>query len=100
MPDRYQAILVPRTQVSGLQGLPGIYPASAAVTSPSTTPPPPTAASGTPSGYTTCAQENQTCSFSGQAKVAYGANGNFNYLTATSSIGCNNATFGDPIVGV
>src|SRR5258706_16345383 len=38
-------------------------------------------------------------SFSGTASVAYGANGAFNYKTATGSIACNNATFGDPIFG-
>ncbi len=52
-----------------------------------------------PSGYTFCANENGTCSFSGTASVAYGANGAFNYKTATNSIACNNATFGDPISG-
>jgi len=55
--------------------------------------------SGGPSGYTFCANENGTCSFSGTASVAYGANGAFNYRTATNSIACNNATFGDPISG-
>lgn len=53
-----------------------------------------------PAGYTLCASENQTCSFTGTRSVAYGANGSFNYKTATGSIGCNNATFGDPISGV
>ncbi len=60
-----------------------------------TTPP-----QGGPAGYTRCASENQTCSFSGSASIAYGANGAFNYRTATNSIVCNNATFGDPISGV
>ncbi len=48
-------------------------------------------------GWTQCASENGTCSFSGTKAVAYGANGAFFYRTATSSIACNNATFGDPI---
>ena len=47
-----------------------------------------------------CAQENQTCLFSGVAQVRYGANGSYFYQTAGSSIGCNNATFGDPLYGV
>ena len=51
-------------------------------------------------GYALCASENQSCSFSGTKNVAYGANGKFNYKTATNGIACNNATFGDPIVGV
>jgi hypothetical protein len=48
-------------------------------------------------GWTQCASENGTCSFSGIRAVGYGANGSFFYRTATSSIACNNATFGDPI---
>jgi alpha-galactosidase len=55
---------------------------------------------GGPEGYTWCANENGTCTFSGTASVAYGANGVFNYRTATNSIACNNATFGDPLSGV
>ena len=58
------------------------------------------APSGGPAGYTFCANENGTCSFSGSASVAYGANGAFNYLSATTSIACNNTTFGDPIANV
>jgi predicted chitinase len=50
-----------------------------------------------PAGYSYCTDENQTCSFSGTRSVAYGANGKFNYKTATGSIACNNGTFGDPI---
>jgi hypothetical protein len=53
---------------------------------------------GGPAGYTFCANENGTCSFSGgTASVAYGANGSFFYKSATGSIACNNATFGDPL---
>ncbi len=48
-------------------------------------------------GWTSCASENGTCSFSGTKAVAYGANGSFFYQNATTSISCNNATFGDPI---
>ena len=51
-------------------------------------------------GYTYCADENGTCTFSGTKLVAYGLNCFYNYLSATGSIGCNNATFGDPIYGV
>jgi serine protease len=32
--------------------------------------------------------------------VRYGANGTFVQQTATNSISCTNATFGDPIPGV
>src|SRR6516164_2163502 len=51
-------------------------------------------------GYAFCAAENGTCSFTGTENVAYGANGNFVFQTATNGIACNNATFGgDPIFG-
>lgn len=59
-------------------------------------PPPPVG----PAGYTYCANENGTCDFAGTASVAYGYNANWVYKTATSSIACNNATFGDPAPGV
>jgi hypothetical protein len=52
-----------------------------------------------PSGWTKCADENGTCTVSGTVTVAYGANGSFVYQTVTGSTGCNNGTFGDPIVG-
>lgn len=55
---------------------------------------------GGPSGYTACASENGTCSFSGTATVAFGAYGSFNDKVATTSIACNNVVFGDPILGV
>jgi hypothetical protein len=54
-----------------------------------------------PSGYTKCADENGTCSFSGTGDVAYGCSGSYNLKTnVNSSISCNNATFGDPVPGV
>jgi hypothetical protein len=58
------------------------------------------ASPGGPAGFTHCANENGTCSFSGMQSVAYGANGAFSYRMPTGSIACNNATFGDPIYGV
>jgi len=58
------------------------------------------APSGGPSGYTACAGENGTCSFSGTEMVAYGSNGGFNYQLASSGIACSNSTFGDPMPGV
>ncbi len=54
---------------------------------------------GSGGGWTNCANENGTCSFSGTMAVRYGANSSYYYRTATGSIACNNATFGDPIVG-
>jgi hypothetical protein len=49
--------------------------------------------------WTSCATENALCSFSGVKKVRYGANGSYFTKFAMNSIGCNNATFGDPIYG-
>lgn len=51
------------------------------------------------SGWTQCASENQQCSFSGTMVVRYGANGEYNYQTATNGIQCANSVFGDPIPG-
>ena len=52
-----------------------------------------------PEGYAFCAAENGNCSFSGTQNVAYGANGKFVFKALANGIACNNATFGDPIVG-
>jgi hypothetical protein len=64
------------------------------ISAPPPPPPPP------PPGWTFCANENQTCTFAGTKLVRYGANGTYVQQTATNSIGCNNATFGDPLPGV
>jgi len=55
--------------------------------------------SGPTQTWTFCSDENGTCSFSGTVTVRYGAGSTFYTQTATNSIACNNATFGDPIVG-
>jgi len=53
-----------------------------------------------PAWYTWIANENDTVALTGTCDVAYGANGNYNYLSGkTGSITFNNATFGDPIFG-
>jgi len=58
-------------------------------------------ASETPAGYTRCAAEGGSASFSQPMDVAYGANGSFNFKSGvTGSITFNNATFRDPISGV
>jgi hypothetical protein len=69
-------------------------PASGAVKSCYITGPPPSFTS-----WTSCAAENGTCSFSGTHEVAYGAGGQYYYKTVTSSTGCSNSVFGDPIPG-
>jgi hypothetical protein len=54
-------------------------------------------AAATSDGWTTCAAEGGTCSFSGTHQVRYGANGYYATRTATGSISCSNAAFGgDP----
>ncbi len=51
------------------------------------------------STWTVCAQENQTCSFSGTKNVRYGANGKFSIKTLSNGTLCSNAVFGDPAPG-
>jgi len=51
-------------------------------------------------GWTVCAGEGKVCSFSGTRQVRYGANGVYATKTATGSIACTNAVFGDPIYNV
>lgn len=59
-----------------------------------------TGGSSGPSGYTYCAREGGTCSYSGSRSVGYGANGHFTYKTISNGTACNNTVFGDPAVGV
>lgn len=47
-----------------------------------------------------CAKERETCSFSGTRVVRYGVSGKFFNKTASNSVACTNAVFGDPAVGV
>lgn len=52
--------------------------------------------------WTTCAQENGTCSFSGTRNVRYGANSTWVVRSVTASNGgvrCSNSVFGDPLPG-
>ncbi len=62
--------------------------------------PTPTPAPTTTTTWVNCAGENGTCSFSGTRQVRYGANGSYGYKSASGSIACSNAVFGDPIFGV
>jgi len=50
--------------------------------------------------WTTCANENGFCSFSGTAPVRYGANGIWFTQTRTNGVACNNSVFGDPVPNV
>jgi endo-1,4-beta-xylanase len=51
--------------------------------------------------YTYCSSENETCTYSGTVDIAYGADGQFNYLQnqSSGSVSCDNETFGDPVYG-
>lgn len=52
--------------------------------------------------WSTCANENQWCDARGTFTVRYGRHGRYTYRTLSTHRGfmCNNATFGDPLVGV
>jgi hypothetical protein len=50
--------------------------------------------------WTTCAKENQRCRLPYAAQVRYGADGAYVYRQMRAGhFACNNATFGDPLVG-
>lgn len=51
------------------------------------------------SGWTFCANEGQTCSFSGTAEVRYGANGDDTRGVYTGGVACNSTVFGNPASG-
>ncbi|HYC43183.1 MAG TPA: glycoside hydrolase family 16 protein [Noviherbaspirillum sp.] len=51
------------------------------------------------SAWSQCATENTTCTFEGTKEVRYGAGDKWATRTATGSIACNNAVFGDPAFG-
>lgn len=55
----------------------------------------------TPSaGWVNCATENGICNFTGTATVRYGVPGSYTTKSASNTISCNNATFGDPAYGI
>lgn len=62
------------------------------------------AASETASGERTewvfCADEKQTCKFTGYQTVRYGANGKYFYGSYLNGVGCLNSVLGDPIENV
>ncbi|WP_446743383.1 RICIN domain-containing protein [Silvibacterium acidisoli] len=97
--DDYDAETIPGLQM-------WLYPAMGTATQnwlvsqPHNTSAPPTG-SAPPSGYTLCASENNQCSFSGTATVAFGADGRYLYGNFTNGTSCTAATFGnDPVYGV
>jgi hypothetical protein len=65
-----------------------------------TAPAPAPAPAPTTSGWTACATEGGTCSFSGTRQVRFGANGSYYTKTVTGPVACTWQVFGDPINGV
>ena len=51
-------------------------------------------------GWTSCAAEKGSCSFTGSKSVRFGANGKYVTRTFSNGVICSNATFGDPIPNV
>ena len=49
--------------------------------------------------WTACSKENGTCTFAGSKLVRYGAGNFWKQGIYINSVACNNATFGDPVVG-
>ncbi|WP_212760946.1 hypothetical protein [Telluria aromaticivorans] len=98
--------------VSGLLDI-GAYEAAAVTTLPTPTPAPtpspapaPTPAPApapapapTPTGWTTCAAEWSTCSFTGTRQVRYGTATKYVTKTLTGPTICTNTVFGDPAPG-
>ena len=76
----------------------GAYEAVSATTTPAPVPQP--TPEPAPTSWTACAAENGTCAFPGTAQVRYGAGDAWAIKTATGSIACSNAVFGDPAPGV
>lgn len=59
-----------------------------------------TAAQAPSSAYKICANEGQQCSYTGTGRVAFGANGKFEYKNVSRGLACTNAAFGrDPVPG-
>ncbi len=57
------------------------------------------AATDYPTGYTKCAKEGETCSFTGTRSVAYGKSGTFVYAALTGPITCSASLFPSINVG-
>lgn len=63
---------------------------------PAPAPAPEPAPAPSPDGWTVCASEGGTCTFSGTRQVRYGTPGYYNTKVFTGSVQCTNAVFGDP----
>jgi hypothetical protein len=51
-------------------------------------------------GWTRCAVEGEVCIAAGARQVRYGIDGRYAYQNVNGPIGCNNAAFGDPAIGL
>ncbi|MBI3368099.1 MAG: hypothetical protein HY021_06535 [Burkholderiales bacterium] len=51
-------------------------------------------------GWTLCANEGDTCTLPGAARVRYGTNGRYAYRDAAQAVRCTNDVFGDPVPDV
>ncbi|MGW1623957.1 alpha-L-rhamnosidase-related protein [Streptomyces sp. NPDC002172] len=79
----------------------GVQPGSYTVAYPTTGTVSPTEHTSLPGTWAQCALENGTCAVSGTQTLAFGAQGRFDYLTATGNTACTNTAFGDdPISGM
>jgi hypothetical protein len=77
----------------------GAYAALTSGGTPAPAPAPAPTPSPSPSTWTTCANENATCGFSGTREVRYGAGNSWVVKVFTNNVQCSNAVFGDPIEG-
>jgi hypothetical protein len=76
----------------------GAYEAATTVTTSPTPAPSPTPTTTTVT-WTKCANEGQTCSFSGTREVRYGTTTLYTSKVLTGPVNCGNGTFGDPARG-
>jgi hypothetical protein len=77
----------------------GAYEAATTTTSPTPTPSPTPSPTPTTVTWTKCANEGQTCSFSGKREVRYGTTTLYTSKVLTGPVACGNGTFGDPARG-
>jgi len=78
----------------------GVTPGTYSVSYPATSTAPPIAYRALPGTWLRCAAENGTCAVTGPSVIAFGANGEFNYASASGNTACDDTVFGDPDNGV
>ena len=75
---------------------PGVY----SVSYPATSTAPAITYQALPGTWSRCAAENGTCDVTGPSVIAFGANGEFKYVSTSSDTACDDAVFTDPDTGV